>query len=458
MTKITGPRDGDIVSALFNSKTKSKSYFSSLRDTKDLVLLSIVGNEFCSGKYLGAIVDQAVDTHQRKENTPAPKGFTTFLIADEIYWHNLKEMECTELEEQRLKQKALELGKDYFEKNLGYFLKPLGLTVDEFRAKHADASMDEQILIINNLALRLGKNFEIVRWKDWVARDKSEKLKEIQPLYNSVSGLKNGIDKSVKQYVQRALKKGDEAALLEHRSRDYLTEESPAVMWLSAALGYNFIIYPGESLPSFDATRDYFVLKNHAPYVFEGQSIEDNCTHDKNALHFETPARTANWLEVSFKMSYSAALKTKPQNSSQGFFKQSAPELTGGADSSIDRFRLFPTTKSGAGSAEGTSTTNKSLNALLYGLGMASNKVQGRDAASDLVLRLSPNQDLTKVAQGVSEAILKSDLPINTKYQLLFNLIAAFSDSKVHIEPSTTATSLLSSSMEESPPSCMVQH
>ncbi len=456
MAKVTGPRDGDLVSATFNSKTKSKSNFSSLRDTKDLVLLSIVGNEFCSGKYLGAIVDQAVETHQKKENGPVPKGFTTFLIADEIYWHNLKGIACTELDKQMLKQKALDLGREYFEKNLEYFLRPLGLTVDEFRGKYSYATMDEQITIINNMALRLGKNFEIVRWKGWVARDESEKLKQIQPLYESVTGLKSGINKSVDQYVHRTAKKGEEAALVEYRSKGYLTEESPAIIWLSAALGYNFIIYPGESLPSFDATRDYFVLKNHTPYIFEGRSIEDHCDHDKHALHFEAPTRAANWLEVSFKLSYSTTQKQKQQQG-QSFFQQSSRELRGCA-SSADSFRLFPSQKSGSGAAMGSLSKDKNLKAFLLGVELASDKIKGKLPNYEQLLQLSPNEDLTKVSQGVAEAVLKPDMPISTKYHMLFKLIDAFTENNANTKTTGTKTSYDSDIDDSARPACGLVH
>lgn len=306
MPKVTGPKNGKYVTASFDSKDKkdnSKSRFPSLKTTKDLVLLSIKGNEYCAGEYLEAIVQQAVATHQTTSDSPDVKGKTTFLIADEIYWHNLKK--TPEDAEAVLKQQALDLGESYFEKNLSAFLAPLGLTPEVFNGTCHNKSMDEKIAIINQLAVDKGKNFEIVRWHTWVSQNGFEKTSsEIMPLYTSVEGLKLSIDKSVDEFARRHAQEEGGINLWRDRSRNYLTQESPSIMLLAASLGYNFIIYPGSILPPFVATKEYFVVEKHVPHIEKGRNIVEPCHHDKHSIHVDKPSLLVNWLEVNFKRSH----------------------------------------------------------------------------------------------------------------------------------------------------------
>ncbi|WP_115711484.1 hypothetical protein [Legionella sainthelensi] len=302
MPKVRGPRDGKVITASFDGK--EKSLFPSLKTTKDLVLLSIRGNEYCTGEYLGAIVQQAVATHQTPVDHSGAKGKATFLIADEIYWHNIKQLISSEPEVERLKQEAITIGDDYFLINLGSFLTPLNMTVEQFNEKYPNQSVNEMITIINQLAEEQGKNFEIVRWKTWVAQNEGqEKINKLMNFYDSVEGLKESVAKTQNDFVKRHGKDGDEE-LWRLRSHDYLTEESPAVMWLAASLGYNFIIYPGEILPPFEATKEFFVVPKHVPRISQGKNILEECEHNEYSLHTDDPTRLVNWLEVNFKRSH----------------------------------------------------------------------------------------------------------------------------------------------------------
>ncbi|KTD69988.1 hypothetical protein Lsan_0072 [Legionella santicrucis] len=302
MPKVRGPRDGKVITASFDGK--EKSIFPSLKTTKDLVLLSIRGNEYCAGEYLGAIVQQAVATHQTPIDHSGTKGKTTFLIADEIYWHNIKQLTSTESEVELLKQEAIKIGDNYFLTNLGAFLTPLDMTIEQFNEKYPNKSVNEIINIINQLADEQGKNFEIVRWQTWVAQNESqEKINKMMNFYDSVEGLKESISKAQDNFVKRHGKDGEEE-LWRLRSHDYLMEESPAVMWLAASLGYNFIIYPGEILPPFEATKEFFVVPKHVPRISQGKNIIEECDHNKYSLHTDDPTRLVNWLEVNFKRSH----------------------------------------------------------------------------------------------------------------------------------------------------------
>ncbi|ARB93765.1 hypothetical protein [Legionella longbeachae] len=302
MPKVRGPRDGKLITASFDGK--EKSLFPSLKTTKDLVLLSIRGNEYCTGEYLGAIVQQAVATHQTPIDHSGAKGKATFLIADEIYWHNIKQMISSESEVEILKQEAIKIGADYFLTNLGAFLTPLDMTIEQFNEKYPEKSVDEIITIINQLADEQGKNFEIVRWKTWVAQnDSQEKINKMMGFYDSVEGLKESVIRTQNNFVKRHGKDGDEE-LWKLRSHDYLIEESPAVMWLAASLGYNFIVYPGEILPPFEATKEFFVVPNHVPRISQGKNIIEECEHNEYSIHTDNPNRLVNWLEVNFKRSH----------------------------------------------------------------------------------------------------------------------------------------------------------
>lgn len=302
MPKVRGPRDGKVITASFDGK--EKSLFPSLKTTKDLVLLSIQGNEYCTGEYLGAIVQQAVATHQTPIDHSGAKGKTTFLIADEIYWHNIKQLASTESEVEMLKQEAIKLGDNYFLSNLEFFLTPFNMTIGQFNEKYPNKSVNEIITIINQLAEEQGKNFEIVRWQTWIAQDESqEKINKMMRFYDSVDGLKVSINKAQDDFVKRHGKDGGEE-LWRLRSHDYLTEESPAVMWLAASLGYNFIVYPGEILPPFEATKEFFVVSKHVPRISQGKNIIEECEHNEYSLHTDDPTRLVNWLEVNFKRSH----------------------------------------------------------------------------------------------------------------------------------------------------------
>ncbi|MGM9454762.1 hypothetical protein ACTAZI_15670 [Legionella bozemanae] len=336
MPKVRGPKEGKLVTASFdpiNKRDNSKSRFPSLKTTKDLVLLSIKGNEFCAGDYLGAIVQQAVATHQTPTDFTGPKGKTTFLIADEIYWHNLKGKTTSPDEEVILKKNALEEGEKYFESNLAAFLTPLGMTVDEFKSRFPrSASMDEKISIINQLALEQGKNFEIVRWHTWVTqRDFDKTLKDILPYYDNVEGLQEAIEDSVIDFVKRHSKDEGDCEVWTERSRGYLREESPSIMLLAAQLGYNFIIYPGAILPPFSATKEYFVVDNHVARIEKGHSIKEECTHNKFCLHTENPSLLVNWLEVNFTRSHAASKPREVTTPSEVTKTQEVTKLQDGA-------------------------------------------------------------------------------------------------------------------------------
>jgi hypothetical protein len=310
MKKIKGPVDGKILEATFDGKGKTK--VSSLKSTKDLVLLSIEGNTYCTNddeeRFLELIVNKAVKTHQgqsEKDLKEGKEGKTTFLIADEVSWHNIKGLEpLTEEEILVLKEAALKKGEVYFEKNLSAFLSPLGMNVDSFNTLHGTMSMDEKIAIINEMASVQGKYFEIMRWNTWVNQNNSiEKTKAMIDVYGKEETLEKAAKKTADEHAKRHATP-ETRNLWDKRCYDYITEECPAIMWTAASLGYNFIIYPGEINSAFQNTKDYFIVKKHEDRIENGEIIKEQCNHNEFALHVDNPDQLINWLDVNFKRSH----------------------------------------------------------------------------------------------------------------------------------------------------------
>lgn len=272
MVKIKGSKNGDILSARFEGK--SKSLFPDLKKTKALVLLSIKDNQYCTGSYLKEIIKKAVSDF----------GFTTFLIADEVYWHNLCQTSGDKERKKQLQEDASLLGKAYFDEYIDYFLSPLGKNISDF-----DSHLVKQFPLDKQGALnKSAKNYEVLFWQDWLKKSASfQKIKsQITALYQTEPNLKDSVHQVASNYVKRHSKEGVSSELLMECSSSYLIEESPSIMWIAAVLNYNFIIYPGEIIPSFSATRDFF--------------IKNGSGDEPLFIYSQKPELLVNWLKVSF--------------------------------------------------------------------------------------------------------------------------------------------------------------
>src|SRR5262245_35769024 len=136
MPKIKGK--GELIEASFDGP--SKLGLSPLTSTKSLILLSIRGNSHCEGDYLAAILKEAIEHY----------GFSTFLIADEIYWHNLKKLDsCSEKDILDYKMNALSIGDKYIEEMLIMLLKILNYKPTE---QYATFDTSKKISFINQFA------------------------------------------------------------------------------------------------------------------------------------------------------------------------------------------------------------------------------------------------------------------------------------------------------------------
>lgn len=445
MPKIKGPKDGDVITAVFNGKTngKLKSRFPSLSSTKDLVLLSIHGNEYCTGGYLEALVQYAVTTHSRQADDSKADGKTTFLIADEIYWHNLKQLPPHLNIEAVLKADALALGDKFFLDNLKHFLKPLAISVEAFNDAYSNRTIDQQIEIINMLAHSQGKNFEIMRWHTWVNQEgAAEQISQMMPLYESEPGLQAGIEKDINSFVSRRAHDFESSELLKYRSQAYLMEESPSIMWLATYLGYNFIIYPGNILASFTATKEFFIVKNHEVTISDGKSIEDVCTHNPLSFHVPYPDRLANWLEPNFIRSYSTAEKRIETIKDYRFFSaenskpaQSLPVAKQSTITKIEPAMQEPKIRIDGNLLDASEAANLTpgplqyeiIQALIAGvlLALSANKtIQPAPADS------KPNTNLVELFQKFTTDLLQMDIPTEDKLNILNSLSGSFASNK----------------------------
>ncbi|WP_019215328.1 hypothetical protein [Legionella tunisiensis] len=109
-------------------------------------------------------------------------------------------------------------------------------------------------------------------------------------LYTAVQELRETIDYTADEFARRHEQDGG-YDLWYYRAVGYLTEESPAVMWIGAALGYNFVTYPGDMLNTFQATKDYFVVPSSL-------SLD---TSPPFAIPAEHPNLLVNWMQTYFK-------------------------------------------------------------------------------------------------------------------------------------------------------------
>lgn len=275
MAKVKGSKTGKMINAKFQGC--SKSLFPTLKKTKTVILLSIIGNEFCTGEYLKAIINTAMSSF----------GFTTFLIADEVYWSNLcKNFSCEE--ETSFRNKSHQLGIDFFKQNLETFLSQL--KIDKKLANEINnLEIKEKIVAINKIA-KSQANFEIVFWRDWLNKcpEYNNKYEKISSCFSTDTLLSKSVEKTANNFANRHQNEIDSFELLLKRSSRYLIEESAGVIWVAASLGYNFVAYPGEMIKPFKTAKEFFI-----------KDVEQN---NVNSLYVnsEDPNLLANWLEITF--------------------------------------------------------------------------------------------------------------------------------------------------------------
>lgn len=278
MARVRGKKGGKILEATMDGACKQN--FSNLQATKSLLLVSIKGNDYCTGEYLQAMIEKSILNN----------GNVSVLVADEVYRHNLRTLSGLD-DETALREEALQLGDEFFLSNIPYILKALSIGAEHFESACNSVDVNEKISWINDYAQKQGIVFELLRWHDWINRDNYlAQASEIEGLYESVDCLRESIEDTAHDFARRHQHDGS-AALWLHRSSAYLKEESPAVMWCSMARGYEFIAYPGSIIASMETTKTFF-LSNDLP---------------EKARKFQLrldPALIGHWLDVYFKRTH----------------------------------------------------------------------------------------------------------------------------------------------------------
>lgn len=262
--KPKGPANGKLF-AKINGKAKRDLANLGIKDTSILILLSIEDNDQCKDEYLLAIAEESIESNV----------MSYFLVADELYKHNLKGLVNTEQEISALTDQTNDKGTKYLKDILPVFLSVLENRINDFRhssfiTNYQEKSVHEQIDAVNRIAYENNVPLKIVTWLEWKEQlDTSEHEK----LYDSVPVLKDSLDKTMHEFVARRLLKGkidntdthfltcpdaEKQLLLEARSRSYLREESPAIFLIAEKLNIHYIAYPKTITDVFQATKDYF--------------------------------------------------------------------------------------------------------------------------------------------------------------------------------------------------------
>ncbi len=283
--------------ATFSGKALAGLSEIEIKQESILVCLSIMGNSHCEGPHLKAIIKHAIDRHK--------KAF--FLIGDETHWHNLRGESYGELDIYDLKEKAIKLGSEYLQKILPIFLSFIKqqhptFDINTFRKANINEPMSTQVHAINEMAAQFGVPFTIIRWHDWVNLENTTfaaKQADIMALYHSDTQLSDSLETSTNDFVKRHQQKAieqvpshripDVVNHLKQCSRNYLSEEAPAIFYIAAELGIRFIAYPGKQIKLFQTTRDFFIKQSGSPNAHP------------LSLQVETPQSLANWLEIRFK-------------------------------------------------------------------------------------------------------------------------------------------------------------
>lgn len=278
MTRVRGVQSGEVLSASFDSRIKRE--FKDLKKTKVLLLVSMIGNEYCSGDYLEASIANSINLH----------GDTTILLADRVYWNNLKSHDpIDDATQQQLANQAIQLGNDFIRKNLSRILRPLGINEVEFQHQYGTLDVNRQVEAINDLAKAKGIGLNLVRWADWV-QGAEEQLTQATQRMDANPKMQKSIEDTANEFASRH--KGEEnSEIWLSRSKSYLREETPAVIYLSAARGYQFIAYPGNMISPFETAKEMFI------------NPKDDTPESKLAIH--TNQSLANWLDIHFKRSLS---------------------------------------------------------------------------------------------------------------------------------------------------------
>jgi hypothetical protein len=320
--KTVGNEESEIQSVKI-TLNRTRGGLSDIEDIERTVLsmISVKGNPYCEGRYFKAISEQLLTQF----------GYIIFLVGDRIQEHNLKNKTWDELNQLRLagiitqeqryelmalesafRQQALNLGAEWIEKHLKYFLEFLNVqtvpqelqdlveklkTCQDTKAKNKLA--DQIIMQINRQA---SDKFEIVRWQDWsnynlekkgeIKQKKlclsNETFEKIKQLCLSNEKFLACVDQEASDYARRH-------RICDVFAKDFIIEESTDIMIRSI---YNNIYpyYPGRLLSTFIETAK--VICSCEPMTLAADYCKSNQV-SKTVIHFSESVNSSKKITIA---------------------------------------------------------------------------------------------------------------------------------------------------------------
>lgn len=286
----------------FTPMAKRRCYLqgSGIKDHSIIIFLSILHNEYCDGVYLQEILQQAMDKNNGLN--------VTCLITDEVYWHNLKGVNTSIADEAVLKQRAVELGLTFLQRNLTTFLTVMQqynptFSIETFHRDLGEKSILDQIKALNDLALVHKIPLQIALWKEWTTDEGyTAKKDQFLTLSQSIPELKEAIEETATSFAKRNVKRPvddwDEMLascdnnqkkfeLLFRRAVDYVSEECFALYYLAGKRQINLIAYPGRMTKAFRKTQEFIITDTKTPQEYTGVRIQ-----------VDNPGFLANWISI----------------------------------------------------------------------------------------------------------------------------------------------------------------
>lgn len=287
----------------------------------------MVGNKECTGDALKATVKTTIARFKK----------TSFLIVDEEYWHNLKELSHNETDIAPLISEALAIESDYLRKNLPYILSALRESVlpeelllllqseicfsDHYIQLASADELCSLLLAINELARAHDIGIEFTRTTDlYTPEQQKQLLNQFQMIRAQNPEVETALQESIRLFVDRHFKNDEEnplsatekhqrdteMQLLRFRSEGYLTEENAKVFDYAKRIEADFVGYNGKFAPIFEATRKHLFPN--------GNGIQLMQIFSKKKKSKSNAVKAQNDLDIESGISANSSSKTNYSN------------------------------------------------------------------------------------------------------------------------------------------------
>lgn len=239
--------------------------------SKVLMLLSIKDCMDCEKDYLRAQIQASME-----------KGLQVVaLMGDTLYWHNLKNPEdVSEEHRAACQQQARQLGEKYLNDNLRYFYEGIGIpmpkdaqksssveTIEFFNQKAKEAFDQTQRQVVQpqkggtkGAPKMVKPSFTLIDWQSWC---NNERYLECQPQlmreFSTANVLVEAVNLTVENFFKRHKEEDvQQARISRTRSRDYVADETMAIVWNALDRGFDYLLYPKKGLINFEKAIEYF--------------------------------------------------------------------------------------------------------------------------------------------------------------------------------------------------------